>query len=72
MKSGAKIVIVDPELKAELEEAQKRSLAGPAAFGAGRNPIEGFDLAGFLSGAGSASASAAPAEPNTKGGKRKQ
>jgi len=60
---------MDPELKAEFQEAQKRSLSGPAALsGAGRNPIEGFDLAGFLSGVGST----APAEPSTKGVKRKQ
>ena len=61
---------MDPEIKAEFEEAQKRS---PAALGGvGKNPIEGFDLAGFLSGMGSSTPSAHAAESSTKPVKRKQ
>lgn len=64
---------MDPDLKAEFEEAQKKTLAGQAGFGgAGRNPVEGFDLAGFLSGSGgSKQAGAGTGEGSGKGGKKK-
>lgn len=56
---------MDPELKAEFQEAQKRTLAGQQGFGGpGRNPVEGFDIAGYLSGSGSGGSS-------TSGGKKK-
>ena len=49
---------MDPELKAEFQEAQKRTVAGQQGFGgAGRNPVEGFDIAGYLSGSGSGAGS---------------
>jgi len=65
---------MDPELKAEFEQAQKQSFAKDAGL---KNPVEGFDLAGFLSGMGSqksggsgGGASPIPTE-TSKSGKRK-
>ncbi|RPB26372.1 hypothetical protein L211DRAFT_821468 [Terfezia boudieri ATCC MYA-4762] len=56
---------MDPELKAEFQEAQKRTLAGQQGFGGpGRNPVEGFDIAGYLSGSGNGGSS-------SSGGKKK-
>ena len=39
---------VDPEMKAEFEEQQKKSVVGNVAGGG--NPLSGFDMAGWMAG----------------------
>lgn len=61
---------MDPEFKKELEEARKGRGSGGAAAVA--NPAANFDLAGYLSGASSNSATTSGAKQQQgKGNKRK-
>lgn len=56
---------MDPEMKAEWEESQKKnpmnSLMGAATGQAGANPVGSFDMAAYLAGSGKKEAPASPA-----------
>ena len=60
---------VDPELKAEFQEQQRKTLAGRAQ--SGDNPLSNFDMAGFLSGAGTKGPAITPGQGGAEKGKRK-
>ncbi|KAL9032346.1 MAG: hypothetical protein Q9180_006554, partial [Flavoplaca navasiana] len=46
--SANALMTVDPEMKAEFEEQQKKSVVGNVAGGG--NPLSGFDMAGWMAG----------------------
>lgn len=56
--------IVDPEMKKEFEEHQKKSVLGGGASGA--NPLQNFDMAGWMA----AKTSGNSAETNDEGSGR--
>lgn len=41
------MIAVDPEMKAEMEEMQKKTLAGPSGAG---SQLQNFDLASWMAG----------------------
>jgi hypothetical protein len=64
---------MDPEMKAEWEEQQKKNpmngIMGAATGGAGASPMGNFDMAGFLAGSGKKEG-AAPSPAAGNGGKK--